>query len=74
MQQSDLPPPGEDLAKWEAEFNQLMNAQRDDAEYDYGAAMQQAWESGQGETSQAMTFDDDGMPILGKYIFGMIQL
>ncbi|KAL0578294.1 Peroxisomal membrane signal receptor PTS1 [Marasmius crinis-equi] len=73
MQNSDAPPPQEDLAKWEAEFNQLMNAQRDELEYDYGSAMQQAWENGGSfpETlaDKALQFDKDGLPILDVYKF-----
>lgn len=71
MQNSDLPPPNEDLAKWEAEYNQLMSAQRD--ELDYGEAMQGAWESGLGDyepREDTMKFDDEGLPIFGDYVFG----
>ncbi|KAF5393344.1 hypothetical protein D9757_000793 [Collybiopsis confluens] len=74
LQNSDAPPPAEDLAKWEAEFNQLMDAQRDDL--NYGNAMKEAWESGLGNLNeppasadQAMKFDNDGLPILGDYLF-----
>ncbi|TFK44351.1 hypothetical protein BDQ12DRAFT_593404 [Crucibulum laeve] len=74
LQKSELPPPKEDLAKWEAEFSQLMNAQRDELEqHDYGASMQQAWESGIGDfsdsTIQPLKFDSEGLPILGDYVF-----
>jgi peroxin-5 len=74
LQQSELPPGEEDLAKWEAEFSQMMNAQRD--ELDYGESMQQAWENGVGDfqegssTDRPMQFDAEGVPILGEYIFG----
>ena len=77
VQKSDLPLPEEDLAKWEAEFSQLMNAQRD--ELDYGASMQEAWESGIGDfsegpsTDKALRFDPEGVPILGDYVFGTIS-
>ncbi|KAF8635230.1 hypothetical protein AX17_004005 [Amanita inopinata Kibby_2008] len=74
LQNSDLPPPEEDKAKWEAEFNQLMNAQRD--ELDYGAGMQEAWENGLGDLSdhslvseRPMQFDDEGIPLLENYRF-----
>ncbi|KAJ7772620.1 hypothetical protein DFH07DRAFT_802580 [Mycena maculata] len=71
LQNSDMPPPKEEMAKWEAEFNQLMSSQREE---DYGAAMQSAWESGLGDFSentetQALKFDADGIPTLGEYIF-----
>ncbi|EAU91171.2 peroxisome targeting signal receptor [Coprinopsis cinerea okayama7 len=73
MQNSDIAPPEEDLAKWESEFAQLMNAQRE--ELDYGASMQEAWESGIGDFQQgassdkALQFDPEGVPILGEYTF-----
>ncbi|KAJ2917783.1 hypothetical protein MD484_g2622, partial [Candolleomyces efflorescens] len=73
LQQSELPPGEEDLAKWEAEFSQMMNAQRD--ELDYGESMQQAWENGVGDfqegssTDRPMQFDAEGVPILGDYVF-----
>lgn len=76
LQASELPPPQEDMAKWEAEFNQLMNAQRDDLESDYGASMQEAWKSGLGDLStetvpgERLQFDDEGVPILDPYGFG----
>ena len=75
MQNSDIAPPEEDLAKWESEFAQLMNAQRE--ELDYGASMQEAWESGIGDFQQgassdkALQFDPEGVPILGEYTFGI---
>lgn len=64
------------MAKWEAEFNQLMSAQRDELEHDYGADMQQAWEAGLGDyqgisqDEASVKFDGDGLPILGDYKFG----
>ena len=75
LQNSDIPPPQEDWAKWEAEFNQLMTSQReDDLDYDFGAAMQEAFQNGdhgdsQNKTSHQM-FDDEGLPILTAYSFG----
>ncbi|KAL9711560.1 Peroxisomal membrane signal receptor PTS1 [Leucoagaricus gongylophorus] len=75
LQASELPPPQEDMAKWEAEFNQLMNAQRDDLESDYGASMQEAWKSSLGDLStetvpgERLQFDDEGVPILDPYGF-----
>ncbi|KDR75164.1 hypothetical protein GALMADRAFT_249106 [Galerina marginata CBS 339.88] len=72
LQNSDLPPPKEDIAKWEAEFSQLMNTQRDELE-DYGAGMQDAWEGGIGNYDesfgQPIKFDGEGIPLLGEYAF-----
>lgn len=57
-----------------------MSAQRDDLGHDYGASMQQAWESGVGDLQEKdlgtsrVTFDDEGIPILGDYIFGKLLL
>ncbi|KAI6040314.1 TPR-like protein [Pisolithus marmoratus] len=60
----------EDIAKWESEFNQLMDAQRDELEHDYGSAMQDAWENGHGEyTIPDRKLDEDGYPIVGIYVF-----
>jgi peroxin-5 len=53
-----------------------MSSQRDELDHDYGGAMQQAWESGVGEFqentlgSQPLKFDNEGLPILGEYVFG----
>lgn len=73
LQNSDLPPPKEDMAKWESEFSQLMNAQRDELE-DYGTNMQKTWEGGVGSydgVGQGIKFNGEGIPILGDYSFGM---
>nr|GAT44631.1 predicted protein [Mycena chlorophos] len=73
LRESDLPPPHEDMAKWEAEFNQIMAAQREelDLDYDYGAAMKAAWEGGIGDydDSHALKFDSNGIPFLEPYEF-----
>ena len=82
---SDRPPPQGDMARWEAEFNQLMSAQREDGEddLDYTETMKEAWEGGMGRFGDlgkdredesdlgGLRFDDDGAPILGEYVFGM---
>jgi hypothetical protein len=71
---SELPPPAEDLAKWEAEFNKLMNSQREELDDDYGEAMQRVWENGIGDYESEpskMQFDDGGVPILEDYVFGL---
>lgn len=74
LQNSDLPPPQEDMAKWEAEFSQLMNSHRDELEDDFGTNMQSAWEGGVGNFDDSlgasMKFDGEGIPILGDYVFG----
>ncbi|RDX41796.1 peroxisome targeting signal receptor [Lentinus brumalis] len=71
LQGSELPPPQEDVAKWEAQFNQMMSSQREELDFDYGGMMQNAWE-GMGQdfsTEPAMQFDDQGIPVLGDYVF-----
>ncbi|KAI8992876.1 peroxisome targeting signal receptor [Trametes punicea] len=72
LQNSELPPPSEDMAKWEAQFNQMMNNQREELDFDYGGMMQSAWE-GMGDADYAfeppIRFDDHGLPILGDYVF-----
>jgi peroxin-5 len=79
LQNSDVPPPQEDMAKWEAEFNQLMSSQREELEQDYGADMQEAWEAGLGNyqnisQDESIKFDEDGLPILGEYQFGTFKI
>ncbi|EJF65576.1 peroxisome targeting signal receptor [Dichomitus squalens LYAD-421 SS1] len=72
LQNSDIPPPKEEMAKWEAQFNQMMNAQREDLDFDYGGMMQKAWDStGNSEFSAdpVLEFDDQGIPALGEYVF-----
>ncbi|KAK0485753.1 hypothetical protein IW261DRAFT_1451818 [Armillaria novae-zelandiae] len=76
LQNSDLPPPKEDLAKWEAEFNQLMNSQReDDLDYDFSKVIENTWQQGVDNDRQEnvgpepIKFDSEGIPILGNYIF-----
>lgn len=76
LRSSSVPPPEESKSKWEAEFNQVMSSERD--ELDYGALMQEAWEGGLGDfsnddhlQSQYTHFDDEGMPLLPDYTFGM---
>lgn len=64
------------MSKWESEFNQLMSAERDEVDHDYGSGLQQAWENGVGNFSgtvlgdTGLKFDSEGMPILGEYTFG----
>ncbi|KZP17955.1 TPR-like protein [Athelia psychrophila] len=71
LQNSDVAPPKEDLAKWEAEFNQVMGSQReDDLDYDFNGAMQDAFRAGESaDHSSQPAFDEDGYPILSPYTF-----
>ncbi len=59
------------MAKWEAQFNQMMNSQRED-DLDYGGMMQNAWESMSGDLAvePPIKFNEEGLPILGPYPFG----
>lgn len=74
MQNSDMPPGPEEFARWEAEFNQFMNAHREDGEWDLSAAMQRTWEEGFTSLDDTFThsvkFDHEGFPILDPYVFG----
>jgi len=73
MQSSDMPPNPDEIAKWEAEFNELMNKQRDEGEWDYSTAMQNAWEEGVTQSDDTfarnLTFDNYGIPMLDAYVF-----
>lgn len=73
-----MPPKPEEMAKWEAEFNQLMNAQRDDGDWDYSTAMQRAWEETVTDVDDSFThnmkYDHEGLPILDSYDFGLLSL
>ena len=70
-----MPPKPEDMAQWEAEFNQLMNAQRDDGDWD--SAMQRSWDEGvidlDDSFSHNMKFDHEGLPIVDPYVFGLLS-
>lgn len=73
LQNSDIPPPAQDIGKWEAQFNQLMNRDREELDQDYSTAMQEAWNDGLGnlnESALQSRYNDDGMPILDEYVFG----
>ncbi|KAF8502275.1 peroxisome targeting signal receptor [Russula emetica] len=73
MQNSEMPPNVEEFARWEAEFNQLMNANREDGEWDFSAAMQRTWEEGVASLddtfAHSVKFDHEGFPILDPYVF-----
>ncbi|KAG1865803.1 hypothetical protein DFJ58DRAFT_770330 [Suillus subalutaceus] len=72
LQNSDIPPPTEDIGKWEAQFNQLMGRDREELDQDYSTAMQGAWNDGFGnfnESALESKYNDDGIPILSEYVF-----
>ncbi|KAI0732088.1 peroxisome targeting signal receptor [Fomitopsis betulina] len=75
MQSSDIPPPQEDMAKWEAQFNQIMNSQRDgdEAAGEYGEFANQLWNQEAGtydwSDESKVEFDNEGLPIMGNYTF-----
>jgi peroxin-5 len=71
LQESDVPPPQSEMAKWEAEFNQLMNSERDDL--DFTSQMEEQYKNLTREDVSLQTpiqFDDYGVPQLGEYVFG----
>lgn len=73
-----MPPIPEEFAKWEAEFNRLMNADREDGEWDLSAAMQRTWEEGFASSDDTFAhnvkLDHDGFPVLDPYVFGSFSL
>lgn len=72
LKNSDIPPPTEDIGKWEAQFNQLMGRDREELDQDYSTAMQEAWNNGLGnfnESALGSKYNDDGIPILTEYVF-----
>ncbi|KAF9812546.1 hypothetical protein IEO21_06136 [Rhodonia placenta] len=74
LQKSGLPPPQEDVAKWESQFNQLMSSHREEDTLDYGDSMQRSWEDGMGlydsqRNERPVGFTEDGLPLLGPYEF-----
>ncbi|CCM01916.1 uncharacterized protein FIBRA_03988 [Fibroporia radiculosa] len=71
LRNSGLPPPEEDQFKWEAQFNQLMNSEREDDMLDYGKSLQQAYDEGMSSTSnqRSIEYTDEGLPRLSSYVF-----
>lgn len=72
LQNSDMPPPTEDISKWEAQFSQLMSREREELDQDYSTAMQEAWNDGFrnfNESALESKYNDDGIPILTEYVF-----
>ena len=74
LQNSDLPPPKAEIGHWEARFNELANSERDEGQA-YGDMMQNAWNddlrSFMDNTEPSVKFDEEGLPLLGEYVFGM---
>lgn len=65
LQKSDLPPPEEDMVKWEAEFHQMMNGPRNmGLDFDTMGPLDDPSPS-----FQSVPFDDGGIPLLGDYEF-----
>ena len=62
------------MAKWEAEFNQLMRSENEEPDYDYGNMMKDIWEHGynqSGDASLEPQYDEQGVPALSAYVFGI---
>lgn len=68
MKNSDMPPSDSEMAKWEAEFNQL--SQGNDEDYDYDKMMREVWENSAAESEPTVRFDEEGIPVLSAYSFG----
>lgn len=56
------------MVKWEAEFNQMMNDQRN-MDFDHDTLGMGGWEDPH-SSLQPVAFDRDGIPLLGDYEFG----
>jgi peroxin-5 len=71
-----MPPVIENSAKWEAIFNQSMTSHReDDLDYDFDAAMQEAFQSGEHidfQNQSSYPRFEEGLPILSPYSFGVL--
>lgn len=59
------------MAKWEAQYKELMDSQRGDLDFDYGTALEESWKEGMFDSMQKL--DDDGLPILEPYTFGTLR-
>ncbi|EKM54250.1 uncharacterized protein PHACADRAFT_97499 [Phanerochaete carnosa HHB-10118-sp] len=70
LKSSELPPPDEELAKWEAQYRELMESHRSDMDFDYGASLGEAWRNSEFDDEFTKTmFDDEGVPQLQPYMF-----
>lgn len=56
------------MAKWEAEFNQMMNDRRN-MDFDYDTMGMGQWDD-QSSSLHQVAFDHEGIPLLGEYEFG----
>jgi peroxin-5 len=64
------------LAGFEADFQQWMDQKREEGEYDfdYGAEMQAAWQNDvKANPDTGLKFNDEGIPDLGLYRFGRFR-
>lgn len=61
------------MARLEAEFQQLMQANKDNVDFDYGASIREAMGDDLGSFAETfpdgMKFDDEGIPQLPPYEF-----
>jgi len=66
-------PSREELARWESELSQLMSSERDHLE-DLGKNVQQIYETNNFHPSaeELLRYDDEGLPLLDPYVFGML--
>lgn len=70
--ESEGPPTKEELVKWESELSQLMNSERDHLE-DIGKHVQRIYETNTYHpTEEVLRYDDEGIPLLGPYVFGTV--
>ena len=64
----------EDIQKLEAEFQQVLRANKENIDFDYDASIREAWGNDLSSFSEAyeegMKFDDEGVPQLPPYPFG----
>lgn len=59
------------MAKWEAQYREMMESQRESLDFDYGATMEEAWRD---SPFEPMTkFDDEGLPTVAPYVFGQLR-
>jgi hypothetical protein len=62
------------MAQWEKEFNEAMNAGREDLDQDYDqniSAQFAGLNRELGLINEGFKVDDEGMPIMGPYTFGL---
>jgi hypothetical protein len=62
------------MAQWEKEFNEAMNAGREDFDQDYEQDINAQFAGLNREfglPNEGFTVDEDGMPVMGPYTFGL---